>query len=316
MKKTIKLFLIFSLSLALVGALILPQLMVAQVTGTESPINSEASADAEKPLQRVQVSPVRIGQLRVSIDVSGEVVAPTNVEVIPEVGGKIVSLPVKIGDHVVRGETLIAAIDQSRPGTPFSNYRLLSSITGTVTSVTAQIGATVSTATPVATVGILDGLQVFIQVPETMIAGLKCGLQAEIRFGAYPGASFLSRIDRLSPVIDPVSRTLRASLKFNRHNERIIPGLFAQVRLFLEPRPRQILVPQESVISDGGKQFVYLYSQGKVVRREVLTGKSAGDQVEIPSGLVAGEMLVIAGQENLEDGMSVTLINSNQAGSQ
>lgn len=270
-----------------------------------------ARADALVPTEAVysvRTQTLSAGSLRDYLDLTGEVVTETNVAVYPDVGGKLAAVYVQVGDQVVKGKTVIAAVDPSKPGASYALSSVYSPLTGTLTTLNAQLGATVSTGTSLGTVGVLSDLMVESKVPEVQVARVKVGLRAEVQFEAFPGKTFRAVVDRVAPVVDPTSRTKTIRLTFEGDASRVDLGMFAKVKLLLEARAPEVLAPEQAVISRLGKKFVFVIEAGKAIRREVAVGLSVDGLLELVSGVSAGEALVVRGQELLDDGATVKVV--------
>jgi membrane fusion protein (multidrug efflux system) len=216
----------------------------------------------------VKTDTLKAGVLRNYLDLTGDVVTETNVDIFADVGGKLAALYVQVGDQVVKGKTLIAAVDPSKPGSNYALSSVYSPLTGTLTTLTAQLGATVGTSTSLGTVGVLTNLMVDVKVPELQVAELKTGLKADVQFEAFPGKTFAARVERVDPVVDSTSRTKKIRLAFQGDPAGVNLGMFAKVKLYLEAGAPQVLALQDSVISRLGKQFVFVVDGEKAVRRE------------------------------------------------
>lgn len=268
------------------------------------------TADEGAAVYSVMTQQAALGSLRPYLELTGDVVAETSVEIFPEIGGKLATVRVKVGDGVVKSQTLIAEVDPSRPGASYSLSPVYSPISGTITAMTAQQGATISASAPLGTVGVLGYLAVDAQVPETMVAGLRVGQRAELSFSAYPGRAFAAELRQLSPVLDPSSRTKRIRLGFSEGGAGIEAGMFARIKLFSDPRPRCVLVPEYAVLSRPGRRVAFVSGGGAARLREVVVGQASDGIVEILSGLIAGESVVVKGQELLDDGTSIRVVES------
>jgi membrane fusion protein (multidrug efflux system) len=80
-----------------------------------------------------------------------------------------------------------------------------------------------------------------------------------------------------------------------------------QVGIAAETRDRAVIVPATAVIREGEDMVVFVVNGGKAERRAVTTGLEAGDRIEISKGLVAGDVVITAGQNGLPDGAPVTV---------
>jgi len=259
----------------------------------------------------VQTAVLKTGSLQSYLDLTGNVVTQTDVEVFSDVGGKLASVNVKVGDIVYKGSSVIATIDPSKPGSNYALSVVYSPLTGTVTSVDAQLGATVSTSTSLATVGVMSDLYVESKVPEQNIAALRAGLHANITFEAYPGIVFPAVVERVSPTVDTTSRTKTARLRFLRQDSRVSPGMFGRIQLFQDARPAHVLVPQDAIVTQSGISGAFVVENNKAFRRTVTVGTTVDGISEILTGLSAGQILVTKGQELLDDNVQVRVINDS-----
>ena len=76
-------------------------------------------------------------------------------------------------------------------------------------------------------------MQVVAKIPERYIADLRIGQKAEVVLKAYPNDVFYANVVRISPVVDPASRTKEIILNFDKKYDKVNAGMFAKVKLFL-----------------------------------------------------------------------------------
>jgi len=106
--------------------------------------------------------------------------------------------------------------------------------------------------------------------------------------------------------IDSTSGTIRARAKFDNKNGRLIPGMFAKVKLASGNERGVILVPEQAIGSDQSKKFVYLVgTDGKLAYREVELGRQANGQRVVVAGLQAGDRVVADGLQHVKAGETV-----------
>jgi multidrug efflux pump subunit AcrA (membrane-fusion protein) len=263
---------------------------------------------ATETVYSVRTQELKTGSLRNYLELTGDVVTDTNVAIFADAGGKLTEVLAKVGDSVVKGKTLIANVDPSKPGASYSLSPVYSPLTGTITALTAQQGATVSTSDSLGTVGILTNLLVESKVPETQVASVRTGLFADVTFEAYPGKIFRAVVNRVDPVVDTASRTKTIRLKFLGSSEGVDLGMFARVKLYFDNRDPAVLAPQESVVTRSGKNYVFVLPGDTAVRRDVTLGLAVDGTVEVLTGVKAGEVLVVKGQELLDDGTKVKVV--------
>lgn len=257
----------------------------------------------------VRVSPVVLGTVENSVVLNGDVLANTQVSMYPIVStGTLVEARFRVGDWVERGQVM-AMVDPSRPGENYAPSPVVSTISGTVLSAPVNPGDTVSSGTAVYVVGDLSGLLVETFVPERFSTTVHRGLEAQVSFEAMPGESFSARVDEVSPVLDPASRTLRIRLRFTREDPRIRSGMFATVSLVTGSRVNVPVVPRPAVISTYGSWVVFVVNEDNIAeRRELSLGLGSETLIEILDGLRVGERVVSMGQNFLSHGEPVRVV--------
>jgi RND family efflux transporter MFP subunit len=249
------------------------------------------------------------GTIENSVVINGDVLARTQVSIYPTVAGKLSERYFRVGDTVRQGE-VVALVDPSRPGEVYSQSPVVSTITGTVLSAPVNPGDTLSTQTAVYVLGDLGGLTVETFVPERFATAMRQGLPAQVSFEAIPGEFFEARIDELSPVLDPASRTLRIRLRFTGATDpRIRAGMFATVSLVTSSRTNVPVIPRGAAINTYGSWIVFTVDgEGIARRREFRPGLGNEESIEILEGLELGEQVVVAGQNFLSDGEAVRVV--------
>lgn len=263
----------------------------------------------------VRTEEAQVRTLQAYIEVNADIVSEQQVVVMPEANGRLVSMRPRLGSFVQRG-TLIAEVDPSRPGTTFSLSPVHAPVSGTVITTPASVGSTVTTSTSLMTIAVNRSVEIKANIPEREVAQLRNGLAAEVMLEAFPGEIFPAAITIVSPVINPISRAKEVTLRFNRPDNRIVPGMFAKVKLMTRAYENVVSIPSESIIDYRGSRVVFvLNSEGEkqtVSMREVESGVSVDGETEIRSGVSAGEIVVTQGQRFLTDGAEVRVIGGAQ----
>jgi len=254
--------------------------------------------------------------LRSYLDLSGDVVTRRSVVAYPDIGGRVASVAAKLGAFVPEGG-LIAQVDPSSPGSSYALSAVRAPIAGTVTSLAVQVGTRVTTASAVATVGVLDELEVDVLVRERDVALVRAGQRAVLRFEAFPGESFEAQVAGLSPVLDPVSRTRTATLSFASPDRRVQPGMYARVRIYTEALSGVVALPEAAIFERFGERYVYVIAAkegaDRVELRKIEKGVVVDGVAEAKSGLAAGERVVTAGRTALSDGALVRVVSGRGA---
>ncbi len=168
-----------------------------------------------------------------------------------------IRLHVSVGS-AVRKDQVIAEVDPSRPGMNFVPSPVKSPIAGTVISIPPSIGATIAQGVPVARVGRTDNLEIRTEVSERFISKMQVGLNALVRFAAYPGQTFPAKVTELSPVVDPVTRTMEVKLALVNPDPRIKSGMFAEVKIITERKEGVVKIPADAMVERFGVHYVFV----------------------------------------------------------
>jgi multidrug efflux pump subunit AcrA (membrane-fusion protein) len=259
----------------------------------------------------VTTVPATAGQISDYLSLSGNIIAGSSVDAYSDASGKITRVFVSVGARVVTGQA-IANVDPSKPGMQFVQHTVRSPISGIVTALPAEVGKTISTAVPLATIAGGSALEIQLFVPERYISRVRLGLACEITLDAYPDEIFRGTINEVSPTVDPASRTM--AIKVNVDNQRSLlkAGMFAKVKIITESRSNAICVPVSAIVKRQDKTVVFIErneSEGDTVRQtEVTTGIIADGIAEITSGVSEGDNVVDKGMTLLSDGARVNVI--------
>jgi membrane fusion protein (multidrug efflux system) len=167
-----------------------------------------------------------------------------------------------------------------------------------------SIGSLVNTGTVITTLDDISVMKLDFSVPETYLSMLSEGLAIEARSAAYPGQNFSGRVLSVGSRIDPVSRSIVVRAQLPNRDAKLKPGMFMTVRLS-SPASRSLVVPEQALVPERDKQFVFLLRDGKTVKTEIVTGRRRPGEVEVLAGLRAGEMVVTEGTQKVRDGGAV-----------
>jgi membrane fusion protein (multidrug efflux system) len=162
-------------------------------------------------------------------------------------------------------------------------------------------------------VNIEDLSQVWLdfRLPERFIARVKPGQAVDVTLDAIPGRRFTGKIEALDSLIDANGRSLLVRARLDNPGGVLKSGLFARTRIVFSRRENAIVVPEEALVPQGGKQFVFKVvegANGKVSKRiEAQIGLRLPGKVEILEGLAVGDSVVTAGQSRLMRGDALPL---------
>jgi membrane fusion protein, multidrug efflux system len=258
----------------------------------------------------VRVQAAKLKTLRPYVDQGGDVEASVEVAVYPDIGGKLTDIAVSLGESVTKGQ-IIASVDPSKPGTSYAISPVTSPISGTVTSVPVDPGATVTTSTAIVKVGVIDELKIVVDLPERDSAKVRPGMSASVSLAALPGERLKAEVSRVSPVLDPTSRTREVTLKFLSRDGRVAAGMYASARIFVSPLADRLVIPAAAVITRNDETYVFMAAvaeDGAVAKKAtVKLGAEVDGEAEVVSGLKAGDQVVVEGQDLISEGKKIEI---------
>jgi len=188
---------------------------------------------------------------------------------------------------------------------------------GMVISKDAQPGEMISpvsagggfTRTGIGTIVDMGSLEIEVDVSEAYINRVKDGQKVEATLDAYPDWQIPAHVITTIPSADRQKATVKVRIGFEKLDPRILPDMGVKVAFLADapapgqapPAPR-VTVPKTAVRSADGKSIVFVLNDDRVERRAVSVGLENGDQVELVSGVRAGERVVVDAPPTLKDG--------------
>jgi hypothetical protein len=130
------------------------------------------------------------------------------------------------------------------------------------------------------------------QVPEVQMRGVKEGQSCIARFYGLPDATFPGKITRIVPTLSTDRRTLRVLFQLGDADERLRPGMFADVGIGTDSR-EATLVPAQGTVHVGDRDYVLARAKAGPWRiQEVDLGEQKGPLIEARSGVTIGEEVI------------------------
>jgi RND family efflux transporter MFP subunit len=220
---------------------------------------------------------------------------------------------------VARQQVEVAARGVAVEHQNLENTVIRAPFAGVAISKNAQPGEMISpvsagggfTRTGITTVVDMSSLEIEVDVNENYIHRVHAGQAVEARLNAYPEWKIPAHVITTIPAADRDRATVKVRIGFEQLDARILPDMGVKVTFLGEPgaegAPEYAEVPAAAVRTEGSAKVVYVAVDGKLSRRQVETGRAAGETVEILSGVAPGERVVVAGPARLSDGQAVRL---------
>jgi RND family efflux transporter MFP subunit len=149
-------------------------------------------------------------------------------------------------------------------------------------------------------------LRIFINVPQSNYTDLRVGAPAQIVVQELPGRKFVGKVSRVSGSLDTSTRTMLSEIAIPNPDNRLVPGMYAQVQLSIARARPPVMISGEAVVIHAATTSVAIVDSDDTVHfHGVQLGRDYGREVEIVSGLNAGEQVIINPSDAVREGVKV-----------
>ena len=240
--------------------------------------------------------------------------AKTNVERARSLFEREIQSKQILDDNEARYQSAQAQLDLARAQAQQSKARLdelqinldntiiTSPVNGFIARRLVDPGASVGQNAPVVEVVDISRVRLIANVVEKDLKQLEAGDVTRVQVDAFPGETFTGRIARISPVLDPQTRTAPIEVEIPNPTSRLKPGMYARVAITLDTQEDALVVPATALVDLGGRRGVFLPLGGAAVFRMVQVGTEQQDIVQVVSGLTEGAEVITTGSGALRDG--------------
>lgn len=161
----------------------------------------------------------------------------------------------------------------------------------------------------------LEAIYVDFRLPERFQTKVRPGQVAVVDVDALPGRRFNAQIQAIDPLVDAAGRSVGVRGCIDNRQLQLRPGMFARITPVFGVRDDARVIPEEAIVPQGGRQFVYRLADGpdqdtRIAQRvEVRVGIRQPGKVEVLDGLQVGDTVVVAGQQRIQrDGAPVRVL--------
>jgi len=223
-------------------------------------------------------------------------------------------------DAVTRAETAAATVtareaelaareaELQRLKTQIEKSTIRAPFEGVIARRYVERGQWLRTGDPVAQIVQLDPLFVRVGVPEAVIPRIKEGDEARVLIDAL-GTEVVGKIEQILPQADPATRTFPVKLLVSNPELKIRPGFFARVILVWGEDEQMVVVPRDAVMTQNRQSHVVAVRNGAAAIVPVTLGPADGSNIAVRGELQPGELVVIRGNETLQPGQPLNVIN-------
>ena len=154
----------------------------------------------------------------------------------------------------------------------------------------------------------IQPLRIFVNVPQTYVEDIRDGQSAELRVQERPGDVFPAHVTNISHSLDMNSRAMLVILETPNTGSLLYPGMYAQVRFPSAPHAARSMlrIPADTLVVDkSGTHVAVVGADGIVHFRAIAIGQDLGAEIEVISGLSAGEQVISNPSDSVTEGAAV-----------
>ncbi len=198
------------------------------------------------------------------------------------------------------------AVEEARAAAKLSKHQAKQTLVrapfeGTIVERMVDEGNLATTSTPLFKVADLSSLELELHVPEKDAATVSDDAVVEIEL--VDGSTATATIARRAPVVDPMTGTVKFTVRATEFPAAAKPGAFARAKVLVASRKATPSLPRTAVFEVEGKPHVYVIHDGKAKRTPVRPGLEGDERVEILEGLTAADVVVEGGAAGITEGM-------------
>jgi membrane fusion protein (multidrug efflux system) len=173
-------------------------------------------------------------------------------------------------------------------------------------------GSFVDTDTVITTLDDVSVIKLDFSVPETFVNVVSKDMKIVAHSLVFPDREFSGTVASIDTRLDPVSRAVEVRAEIPNDDGLLKPGMFMTVDLQRD-RGDVLLTPEQSIVPEGTRQFVFVVTDGIAEKRHVQLGRRIPGYVVVSNGLAAGETVIIEGTHKVRDGAQVESFDENLA---
>ncbi|UCF04684.1 MAG: efflux RND transporter periplasmic adaptor subunit [bacterium] len=203
-------------------------------------------------------------------------------------------------------ENALTSLGEARLALEYT--RVTAPIGGTITHRSVELGTMVTQGKALFRLADFNPLRARIYIPEKELRRLHVGQRVVLGIESVPEREFDASVTLISSVVDPSSGTFKVTVEVESAGGILRPGMFASARIIVDTHPQTRVVQAEAVLYDGKQRYLYVIREGAAERVDVEAGFIDKGCVEVLGPVEEGEMVVVAGHNNLASGTKVEVV--------
>jgi HlyD family secretion protein len=183
---------------------------------------------------------------------------------------------------------------------------------GTIISKHVEVGSYMQPGTPMIEVSDQENLYIETDLLVSEIGKVQIGSEVELYHEDLGIDGVKGIVRKIHPQafsklsdLGLEQKRITVEIEMDARIEGLRPGYDLEVKIVVNRQENVVLIPEKAIFEKEQKQYVFVNDNNIAVLREIETGLESSRQVEVISGLEAGEILIVSPDENLEEGIMV-----------
>jgi RND family efflux transporter MFP subunit len=161
---------------------------------------------------------------------------------------------------------------------------------------------------PVVVVADIRELKLEAGVSELEAGRLRTGLTAQVTVQAKPGQAFSGQLAAIAPEVDARNRHFQIEVRVDNAKRELLAGMYATARVVLEVADKAVTIPREAVTTQNGTRVAFKIEGDTLTAVPVVEGLNDGRNVQVISGVSAGDRLLADARRQLPAGSRVKAV--------
>lgn len=184
------------------------------------------------------------------------------------------------------------------------NARITSPINGIISTRYINVGSTLAAGAPIANIVDISRLKVSVPIPERVIKKVKKNQNILITSDLYSGKSFTATVTNVGVKAD-ASHNYTVEALLNNSASLFNAGMFVYAGFNFNGEENALVIPRDALVGSIKDPKVFVVEKNIVVLKQISVSGVVGESIHVLSGINAGDKVVLSGQNNLEDGVTV-----------
>lgn len=175
---------------------------------------------------------------------------------------------------------------------------------GVITKKMVDLGSVIGGGTPLVEITDISSLKLTVSVPERDILKFKMNQTVQVKADIYGQRTFEGRVTNVSVQADK-SHNFKVQITVKNSQQELMAGMYGSVSLSNSQSVTAMAIPRKALVGSSKNPQVYVIRNGKAILTSFNAGTSDGDYIEVISGILRTDRIVVKGQVNLQNNSKV-----------